>query len=284
MKVKSTQFVCDPMFTGDKLYQKRARQVMPLLVRQATVQKSVYYKELAAEMGMPNARNLNFVLGSVGATLDELNAKWGEKIPHIQSLVINKGSGLPGSGFFGGKDKYTKLTKMQRDAFIRGMWTDIFAYPKWDQVLKSLDLAPAKPKLEKAIEGARQFYGGGESPQHKRFKNAIAANPTLVNLSPKCMLLNTEYRLPSGDAIDVCFAKGIHLYAVEVKSRLSGTDDIARGLFQCVKYQAILDVWRNFEGNHGDVIMILALETRLPAELIPLRNALQVKVIDGIKI
>lgn len=283
MKPKPTQFVCDTMF-GEKLYQRRARQVMPLLVRQATVQKAVYYKDLAIETGMPNARNLNYVLGSVGATLDELSLKWDEKIPHIQSLVINKGSGLPGPGFFGGKDKYTKLTKKQRDALIRGTWFDIFAYPRWDLVLESLELEPANPKLEKAIEGARNSHGSGESEQHKRFKNAIAANPALVGLSTKCKLLQTEYRLPSGDAIDVCFTRGGHFYAVEVKSRLSGADDIARGIFQCVKYEAVLEVWRNFERIQGDVAVILALESKFPKELIPLRNALQVKVVDRINV
>lgn len=54
---------------GDKLYQQRAREALPLLVRQASACETIYYQELADEMGMPNPRNLNYVLGSRSNTL-----------------------------------------------------------------------------------------------------------------------------------------------------------------------------------------------------------------------
>src|SRR5688572_14354087 len=83
---------------GDKLYQRRARLALPLLVRQAQAGSPIRYGELAAELGMENARNLNYVLGSVGQALEELSARWKEKIPGIQFLVVNKNTGLPGHG------------------------------------------------------------------------------------------------------------------------------------------------------------------------------------------
>jgi len=49
---------------GNKLYQERARRAMPILVRQALAGETIYYQDLADELGMPNPRNLNFVLGS----------------------------------------------------------------------------------------------------------------------------------------------------------------------------------------------------------------------------
>jgi len=52
--------------SGKRLYQERARAALPLLVRQGHAESPIYYSELAVELGMPNPRNLNFVLGSIG--------------------------------------------------------------------------------------------------------------------------------------------------------------------------------------------------------------------------
>lgn len=44
---------------GSKLYQQRAQKALPILVRQAKARQSIYYSQLAQELGMPNPRNLN---------------------------------------------------------------------------------------------------------------------------------------------------------------------------------------------------------------------------------
>ena len=50
-----------------------------------------------------------------------------------------------------------------------------------------------------------------------------------------------EKTLPSGDAIDVFFENSQHWVGVEVKSKISNEFDILRGLYQCVKYQAVME-------------------------------------------
>src|SRR5665213_1959518 len=79
-------------------YQRRAFEALPLLVRQAYSAQTIYYGDLGAEMSM-RARNLNWVLGSIGNSLLALSAEWGEDIPPLQALVINQENELPGSGF-----------------------------------------------------------------------------------------------------------------------------------------------------------------------------------------
>lgn len=69
---------------------------------------------------------------------------------------------------------------------------------------------------------------------------------------------------------------------MEVKSRKSSNDDLARGLFQCVKYQAVLKAWRAFECDEADVCVILALEDTLPRSLQGLRNSLGVHVVESV--
>jgi len=83
---------------GESLYQQRARAALPLLIRQALARQKITYANLAEELGMPNPRNLNFVLGSIGTTLVELSKRWQEDVPPIQCIVIimRKPPALPG--------------------------------------------------------------------------------------------------------------------------------------------------------------------------------------------
>jgi len=54
---------------GKKLFQQRAVRALPVLVRQAKAEQTIFYSDLAQELGMPNARNLNAVLGAVADAL-----------------------------------------------------------------------------------------------------------------------------------------------------------------------------------------------------------------------
>src|SRR4051812_11898094 len=83
---------------GDAPYQQQARKALPLLIRQAHAEQPIFYSDLANELNMPNTRNLNYVLGSIGRTMICLSESWGEPVPPIQALVINKKTKLPGIG------------------------------------------------------------------------------------------------------------------------------------------------------------------------------------------
>ena len=119
--IMSTAKIVEPM-SGDKLYQVRARAALPLLVRQAEAGIPIFYSNLAEELGIPNPRNLNFVLGSIGQTMERLSKAWNIKVPLIQCLVVNKTTGLPGEGigwFLVKKEDYAKLPLRQQRAIVR---------------------------------------------------------------------------------------------------------------------------------------------------------------------
>jgi hypothetical protein len=140
---------------GDKLYQQRARAALPLLVRQAFAGTPILYSDLANELGMANPRNLNYVLGSIGKTLEGLSQEWGEKVPPIQCLVINKQTGLPGAGigwFFREKGpnaikQFSDLALRQQREIIQAELLEIYSYSKWIDVLNALSLQPSKTVL-----------------------------------------------------------------------------------------------------------------------------------------
>lgn len=272
--------------SGDKLYQERARSTLPLLVRQAEAGIPIFYSALAEELGMPNPRNLNYVLGSIGQTMERLSKAWKDKVPSIQCLVVNKNTGLPGEGigwFLMKKAEYSKLPTRQRRAIVDAELQHIYAYPHWREVLNTLSLAPVNYNFQASLRGASTLLGGGgESEQHKALKEYVAMTPAVVGLAATHPIGTVELSLPSGDCLDVSFNGKGPWVAAEVKSALSNEADLIRGLFQCVKYRAVMEAVLLVESKPQNARAVLVLESRFPRSLLPLRNLLGVEVIDGI--
>jgi hypothetical protein len=287
-------FTIEELIHGKKLYQERARMALPLLVRQAKASHPIYYSDLAEELDIPNPRNLNYVLGAIGGALLELGKKWGKDVPPIQSLVIQKNSGLPGEGFnwfIKNKVEFEKATSTQKRKIINQMVSDVYLFSKWDDVLKEFGLPPVKndPKLFSDLQRSKkdlmrkiQYGGRGESEAHLSLKNYLAENPTALKLSKKLLAGETEFLFPSADTIDILFKTETLWIGVEVKSEISNLDDIKRGLFQCVKYRALIEAFRIVLNQPPNVRVILALGGIFPQELRSIKNQLGVEVIDNI--
>ena len=286
MTTRQTTNIAEPI-SGDKLYQERARHAFPLLVRQAEAGQTVFYSSLAEELEMLNPRNLNYVLGSIGQTLKNLSKVWKESIPPIQCLVINKVTGLPGKGiggFLGQKKDFSKLSRLKQQEIVSGALARIRAYPKWSEVLSAVGLAPTKANFRKLnAAAAREGMGGGEKEQHRKFKEFVAANPSIIDLPLGTGVGKLEVRLPSGDSLDVAFQTTSEWVAAEVKSSISSEADLVRGLYQCVKYQAVMQAVEASENRERSARAVLVLEAKFPFCLVPLRNILGVTVFDGVR-
>ncbi|NRP19277.1 hypothetical protein LPJGGPFB_02532 [Ensifer adhaerens] len=229
---------------GGKPYQEKAKQIFPLLVRQALARHPLYYSDLAPMVDMPNPRNLNYPLGSVGTSIAALAKKWGTDIPPIQCLVLNKGTGLPGEGIGwfikGSKDAFNRLSKGQKQKLVDSVLHQIYAFPRWPEVLEALQLHPVGDDFSGLVAAARSSgRGGGEGPGHKRLKEFVFNNSGLFGFSsPK--FSEMERKIASADCLDVSFASKDRWLAVEVKSAISSDGDLTRGIFQCVKYKAVM--------------------------------------------
>jgi len=281
----NTAKIAEPI-SGDKLYQKRARQALPLLVRQALAGEPIFYSDLASELGMPNARNLNYPLGSIGRTMERLSKSWKEKVPPIQCLVINRHTFLPGEGigwFLIKEEDFSSLSQSKKREIVKAELSRIFSYPRWNDVLQALSLPLPKTTPNTVINSATNWQGGPESEDHKRLKNYVARNPYLLGLPSDNEHGVTEQRLPSGDALDVSFSGRMSWCAAEVKSAKSGTADVARGIFQCVKYIAVMEATQVANGHPKAARAVLVLEGSLPSELVALKNMLGIEVLSNIK-
>ncbi|WP_216035214.1 hypothetical protein [Octadecabacter sp. B2R22] len=272
---------------GEKLYQQRARSALPLLVRQAEFGCKILYSNLAQELGMPNPRNLNYVLGSIGQSLMSLAEQSGMNIPPIQCLVVNKSDGLPGEGIGWfldqtnlsgiGRKQYATLPSKEKRLVVEKELAAVFNYSLWGEVLRHLGLDRAGGV---EIEGLPLFFGGGESDDHRALKEFVKKNPALVGVRSTAIKSSLEFPLLSGDFLDVSFLTPEEWVAVEVKSKKSDVSDVRRGIYQCVKYGAVQKAMGAAKADERNVRAVLVLEGKLPSSLMGLRNLLGVEVVE----
>lgn len=274
---------------GDKLYQVRARKSLPILVRQAKAGQKIYYADLAEEIGIPNPRTLNYPLGSIGTALKELSEEWEEEIPQIQCIVVNQTTELPGEGigwFISDAKQFSRLSSKQKKVLVDGVLAKIFGYDKWDSILEAfgLDPAPVSDSVKKKVKKAATKRGnsGGEGEHHKKLKLFIKENPECVGIKQSSLKSETEKPLPSGDSVDVFFENKKIWIGVEVKSEISDEIDILRGLYQCVKYHAVMDSYLSVLDVQRDTKVILALGGEFPESLIPVKNTLGIEIVENI--
>ena len=145
------------------------------------------------------------------------------------------------------------------------------------------ELDPVPTNLDDELEEAKYGRGGGESEQHKKFKAFISKNPSVLRLSADLANGQQEYSLPSADTVDVLFTDKDLKIGVEVKSSISNTADILRGLFQCVKYKHLIEAEQTVNDEFPNSRIILALQGQFPDELTLVKNLLGIEVIDEIK-
>ncbi len=270
---------------GDKLYQRRAREALPLLVRQAEAGEDVYYSELADELGMSNARNLNYPLGSIGVALKALSEMWGQKIPPLQCLVVNRATGLPGEGigwFVEKKEDFRKLPRARQRRLLAAALAEVYAYPGWRRVLRELELPEPSPFDQNRLDEAARVRAQGEGEGHRRLKEHVAAHPGLLGLHAAAES-EMELPLPSGDVVDVLFRAPGCWHVAKVKPATSGEPDLLRGLFQCVKYRAVIEAWQATLIVPPSARAVLILEGELPRALTPVKNVLGVEVVECVQ-
>ena len=272
---------------GDKLYQRRAQMALPILVRQAKASQTITYGELAQELEMPNPRTLNHVLDEIGKWVLELGQRWNEKVPAIQAIVVNKDTGLPGEGFgeFAPDPKgFKRATMRERKQIVDVMLLGVYQYKKWDEVLKACGLEPTSAPLKTFPMVDPQYAQGGrgEGEAHRTLKEAVAAHPEWLRLPRAFGPGQTEVVLRSGDRVDVVFTNASQRIAVEVKAAGVLEQELIRGIFQCVKYAAVLEAEASANQVQIDCRAILVLGGVLPKSLHSLRTTLGVDVRENI--
>jgi hypothetical protein len=287
----------DGFLQGENWSSKYARKSFPVLVRWAEEEKANppdkllehTYKDLAIAVGQPrHAHPIHEALGVLGFALRELEEVnkhlFVEAIPPIQLLVWSKGMFRPGDDAFWflgiSKNQLTNYTEASLRMIALQKRAEIIAYPHWRKVLQTLKLKPLTINLpvEEAVMGAPGFggEGGGESEDHVRMKHYLAENYHVLGVKGK-FHASIEEQVLSGDRLDLLLdsiSEDGKRIGVEVKSRISDDADLIRGLFQCVKYRAVLKAHEVYKSSQSATWIPLSVHVILATER-PLPDALQ---------
>lgn len=265
----------------------RVPLLLPILMRQARLGTPITYGDAAAELGLHH-RTIHPTAGVIGYTLKLVGQArdWRRRQPPpLQALLVNDITRVPGGGvdgFMSAAYQAAKTTEKKR-AVLKAVYADIKAYPHWDELFTMIGLNPTPAPADDLVEKAIAARGrGGEGPEHKALKEYVAANPSVIGLAATSAQGKCEFPLASGDRVDVIFEGKRLKTAVEVKSSVSSDGDIARGLFQCLKYRVVLEKQAELGRIPFGVRVLLVVGKAFPMELIPLRNSLQVDVIDNV--
>ncbi len=279
---------------GDKPYQRLAKAALPILINYARAGQTVTYQDLAQELSIIgihdkdiNPRNVGRIIGSVADTLIDLGKRRDEVIPPLSSLVVSKARGEPSHGvdyflrqFFG----LNSVSPQTRGAFVKMAQQAVFDYQAWESVLHELGVKPfiVDPNNEATAAAAESGGRGGEGPEHKALKEFVGDNPGAIGLKrvdPPWY----ECPLGSGDRLDIFFESPRQWIGVEVKSHLSDDADVLRGIYQCVKYQAVLEAERVASGFDVTVRAILVLGGTLSQQNRRLKDLFDVEVFEDVR-
>ena len=113
-------------------------------------------------------------------------------------------------------------------------------------------------------------------------KEYIAEHPESVGLSRRTKSGKVEVPLSSGDTVDVLFKVRGKYIAVEVKAVEAARSEIERGMYQCVKYEAVLRAMEKAAPSTPSARAWLAIGGQLPEKLVALRNTLGITVLEEV--
>ena len=93
-----------------------------------------------------------------------------------------------------------------------------------------------------------------------------------------------KHILPYGDQVGMHFNTSECEVLVEMEAIISEPTDCMRGIYQCVKYQAVAIEQQVDEGKPQNSRAILALEGELPRDLVALKNTLGIEIVQSVSV
>lgn len=286
---------------GDKWAKHTARIGFPILVEHAQKNRcEITYGEWKDKIlqrapgneKVPPSR-YGFPAGRIGDACKEYTArkKLTEPVPLINLMVVNEESRVPGAGAneyikhfcansLGRSVDPERRSTREKRATIETALQKIFDFPNWGDVLRACGLdEPKKTRSPKRPHPRSDEWhtAESESEAHESLKRKIAGDPAMVGVKT-AENGEEERQLWSGDRVDVYFAKAA--VAVEVKTADAGFSEIHRGIFQCIKYKAVLRAEQVHEREIPTADCLLALGGTLPEKLQDIAKLFNVRVVS----
>ena len=243
--------------TKENLRQHAAPVLAQWLIREARRGSSLTYGEagqrLETEIGFGRIFPLSRMGVPAGHLMDLMLAVQPD-CPLLNVLLVRRHDHMPGDGAGGYMAVYLDQPELNapghRDehpdewrAATEAIAADVYGFQDWEQVYEEAFgqplPAPADPEgqEEDGITHGRQ----GEGPNHEQLRLWVLGNPGEIGAAYEGFRTETEVVLDSADRVDVVFYGPNETVAIEVKSADSNETDLRRGVFQCIKYRAVME-------------------------------------------
>ena len=261
---------------------------MEMLISAAQAGDLVTYGKLASHLEVAlrkrriSPRQMGYVAGPLMDRLLEVD----NQAPLINLLVVRSDSDQPGKGanpYLRRRfNLHGRIISGRRREHVQAGLNEVWSYSSWPELFqRAFGRAPnAEPQDEQFDEDGKadnpKFGGLPESDEHKALKEYVLATPGCLKMKLMRPSGTKEKKLLSGDKMDVEFVCGARRIGVEVKSRRSGWADLRRGIYQCVKYRAVMVAQSGFTAERASCEAVLVTERVLPSDLKAL--ALRLKV------
>ena len=208
-------------------------------------------------------------------------------VPMLNVLAVRQKTRLPGEGarpylsqhfpnesWLAEENAYENRSCWER--VVNKATKEVYAYRHWESLYEDIYGKAYKPDpfYAKSTEkdGLRRGRGG-EGENHKALRLWVKNNPERIDRRFQGVRAETEKDLLSGDRVDVVLYDERKTIAIEVKSRDSNWADLQRGIYQCVKYRAVLLA----QDDRLPVDSWLVTETALDGDLKALARKLGIK-------
>jgi len=213
--------------------------------------------------------------------------------PLLNVLLVRSGDRMPGEGAgsfmaarfgkpeLGEKGVRKTHPRLWRKYFDKAA-SEVYAYSGWEDLFQKVYESPYKPDsgplapfdLSAGTEkDGQKLGGGGEGANHKFLRLWVKNNPDEI-ISESHVRAETEVVLKSADRVDVVYFMKNATLAIEVKSKDSNELDLERGIYQCIKYRAVMQAMDPRMASN--VSALLVTEQPLPGHLKELARRLEV--------
>lgn len=275
---------------------RTARKAIPLLVWCAEQGKTITYgqldKELSARGGEHKpARVYGWPAGAIGDALIETEKKLNKRIPPLNALIVNATTRIPGGGCDYYINSYFKSSPSQISisdevSMAEEIFEEVWRFDGWRDIMKLFGLKPLTGDIHSLLTNIKLnkptksgWPTGPESEKHKALKRWVAKNPKFISKTISFHNGEIEWLFASSDRVDVMFSHKDGCIAVEVKASDSNNADLERGIYQCIKYQALLRAELKVNRRIPNGSAILVIERQLPPHLTQLAQLLGVNVL-----
>lgn len=272
----------------EELGEKGAEPLMRWLISAAHARSTISYGRIAAllEEFLGIEKIFSIHIGHVAGRMQDRILKTYPRAPLLNALVVDA-RGLPGGGIdgyladrFGGTERRYKNPDVKRKVCEQAQH-EVYSSKNWEGLYRRTfhrryeddPIAIVNPSERDGKSPDGRHGGGAESPEHKRLKVYVKDHPHVIGLRLLRPKRENEKRLLSGDEVDVYFEDERHAVLVEVKSKISDYPDFQRGIYQCVKYRAVMQAQTP---DHSGIRVFLVTERELPHDLRALAKRLDI--------